>query len=164
MDMHTYLSHLSQHCGLAESDISIDINEEDDTISVQLDVPADDVGLFIGNKGETLASIQRMLRIVFGEEHADKRIVLNINDYRQERQRQLEERAIEAAHYVLDSGKHYRFPYLSSYERFVVHAAISGNQEFESLETISQGAGRDRRLVVQIAEDATQDESARSEE
>lgn len=164
MDMQTYLSHLSQHCGLAESDISIEITEDEDTVTVQLDVPADDVGLFIGNKGETLASIQRMLRIVFGEEYGEKRIVFNINDYRQERKKQLEDRAIEAAHYVLDSGKTYRFPYLSSYERFVVHAAISENQEFESLETISQGNGRDRRLVIQVIEESNQDESDTSEE
>jgi predicted RNA-binding protein Jag len=60
MDMQTYLSHISQHCGLAESDITISIEENDETVSAQLDVPADDVGLFIGNKGETLASIQIM--------------------------------------------------------------------------------------------------------
>jgi len=153
MDMNTYLSHISQHCGLEESDISVSIEEDDETISVQLNVPADDVGLFIGNKGETLASFQRMLRIVFGEEHKNKRIVLNINDYRQERQRQLEERALEAAQQVLDSGDSYRFPYLSSYERFVVHSAISKNDDFKTLKSASEGVGRDRRLVIRSATD-----------
>jgi spoIIIJ-associated protein len=148
MDVTTYLSHITQHCGLDEDSVQITIDETDDTVSVQLDVPADDVGLFIGNRGETLAALQRMLRIVFNDQYGEKHIVLNINDYRQERQKQLEERAMEAARYVLDSGRPYTFPFLSSYERFLVHSVLSNQAEFASLETMSEGEGRDRRLVV----------------
>lgn len=150
MDITTYLSHITQHCGLDEESVKISIEETDENVSIQLDVPADDVGLFIGNRGETLAALQRMLRIVFNDQYGEKHIVLNINDYRQERQKQLEERATEAAHYVLDSGRSYTFPFLSSYERFLVHSVLSAQEEFSSLETISEGEGRDRRLVVRL--------------
>jgi spoIIIJ-associated protein len=148
MDITTYLSHITQHCGLDEEMVKIVVEESEENISVQLDVPTDDVGLFIGNRGETLAALQRMIRIVFHEQYPDKHIVLNINDYRQERQKQLEDRALEAAQYVLDSGRSYTFPFLSSYERFLVHSVISQNEQFSGLETISEGEGRDRRLVV----------------
>lgn len=150
MDITTYLSHIAQHCGLEEESIAIAIDETDENVAIQLDVPAEDVGLFIGNRGETLAALQRMLRIVFNEQYGEKHLVLNINDYRQERQKQLEERAIEAARYVLESGRMYTFPFLSSYERFLVHSVLSAQEEFAGLETFSEGEGRDRRLVVRI--------------
>lgn len=150
MDIQTYLVHITQHCGLDEESSQVTVDETDDTVAIQLDVPADDVGLFIGNRGETLAALQRMIRIVFHEQFPEKHIVLNINDYRQERQKQLEERALEAAQYVVDSGRSYRFPFLSSYERFLVHSVISQHEQFSDLETFSEGEGRDRRLVVKV--------------
>jgi hypothetical protein len=97
---------------------------------------------------------------------ADKRIVLNINDYREERKRQLEEKAVEIANYVLESNRSYRFPFLSSYERFIVHAKISENSDYADLESFSIGEGRQRRLVVQIKEGSeamSKAESAKTE-
>jgi predicted RNA-binding protein Jag len=153
MDIQTYLSHICQHCGLDEETVTIEVTEDDrDQIMVQLDVPSDDVGLFIGNRGENLASLQRLMRIVFGEQFAEKKIILNINDYRQERQKQLEDKAVEAANYVLDTGRSYRFQFLSSYERFIVHSKISDNNDFTDLESISVGVGKQRRLVIQLKE------------
>lgn len=153
MDIQTYLTRICQHCGLAEEDIIIAIDDsQDEQIAIQLDVPQDDVGLFIGNRGETLASIQRMMRIVFYDDFDGKHIVLNINDYREERQRQLEEKAVNAAEKVLDGGKPFKFNFLSSYERYIVHSVIGNNEQFSSLETTSEGQGRGRRLVIRATQ------------
>ena len=149
MDIQTYLTRVCQHTGLDETDVEISIEEDEKNVTVHVQVPQTDVGLFIGNRGETLASLQRMVRIVFHEDFADKHVMLNINDYREERQRQLEERAKDAAQHVLDSGRSYRFPYLSSYERFIVHSALSEDSEFDELESFSEGEGRERRLIIQ---------------
>lgn len=154
MDIQTYLSNICQHCGLEESEVTLTIDDSNgEDILIQLDVPEDNIGLFIGNRGETLAALQRLTRIVFHDQFPDKRIALNINDYREERKRQLEEKAEEVGHSVLESGRPYRFPFLSSYERFIVHSIISGNEAFSELESVSLGEGKQRRLVVQFKDD-----------
>jgi len=149
MTIQTYLAQICQHCGLDEADVTITVEEAPDKVIVQLDVPKEDVGLFIGHRAETLAALQRMIRIVFREEFAERVVRLNINDYRQERVGQLEEKTREIAQQVLETGEAYTLPYLSSYERFVVHSLIS-SPEFEGLESVSEGEGQDRRLIIQV--------------
>lgn len=149
MTIQSYLTQVCQHSGLNESEVIITVDESPEKIVIQLDVPKEDVGLFIGHRAETLAALQRMVRIVFREEFSERVVRLNINDYRQERVGQLEEKTREIAQQVLESGEAYELPYLSSYERFVVHNLIS-SAEFEGLESISQGEGDDRRLVIQV--------------
>ncbi len=149
MTIDTYLHAICQHCGLDENEVSVETKEEnDDKIAVQLTIPDDDVGLFIGHRGETLAALQRMVRIVFQKEFADRRLTLNINTYRQDRLEQLQTKAREVAGMVLESGREYRFPFLSSYERYIIHSAISSDPELAQVESFSEGEGQDRRLVV----------------
>lgn len=159
MTVQTYLTQICQHCGLREEDVTVSVEQDDTKVVIQLDVPKDDVGLFIGHRAETLASLQRLVRIVFRDEFAEKVVRLNINDYRKERVQSLEDRTREIAAEVISSGKEYVFPYLSSYERFVIHSLISSD-EFPTLESVSEGEEKERRLVIKIVgEDSKIDSS-----
>jgi len=148
MDVTSYLKGVCQHCGLAEDDCTVTIEENDERVAIQLDVPQDDVGLFIGHRGETLNALQRMIRIIFRDKYADQHVILNINDYRDSRQEQLKEKALEAAEEVLETEEPFQFNYLSSYERYLVHKTIAEDGRFEELISVSEGKGRGRRLVV----------------
>jgi predicted RNA-binding protein Jag len=53
--------------------------------------------------------------------------------------------AKEKAEQVLDSGDVFTFPYLPSYERFVIHNYL---QNFDGVETKSVGENNDRRLEI----------------
>lgn len=159
MTIQTYLTQVCQHCGLREEDVTVTVDQDDTKVVVQLDVPKEDVGLFIGHRAETLASLQRMIRIVFREEFAEKVVRLNINDYRKERVEHLEEKVREIAQEVLDSGNEYVFPYLSSYERFVIHSLISSD-EFPELESVSEGEDKERRLVIRLINGEDEDEGS----
>ena len=104
---------------------------------------------FIGFHGETLESIQRLTRIIF-QETAEDKIVLNINDYRQQRADKLTELTKEAVERVLSGESVYTFhSFLPAYERFIIHTALSEMPEAAELESISTGDGRDRRLQIQ---------------
>lgn len=149
MTIQTYFTQVCQHCGLREEDVTVSVEQDETKVVVQLDVPKEDVGLFIGHRAETLASLQRMIRIIFREEFAEKVVRLNINDYRKERVESLEDKTREIANEVVSSGREYVFPYLSSYERFVVHSLISSD-EFPTLESVSEGEGKERRLVIRV--------------
>lgn len=150
MTIQSYLTQVCQHCGLNEGDVNVVVEQDEKKVVVQLDVPKEDVGLFIGHRAETLAALQRMIRIVFREEFSEKVVRLNINDYRKERVEHLEEKVREIAREVIESGNEYVFPYLSSYERFVIHSLISSD-EFPELESISEGEDKERRLVIRMA-------------
>jgi len=165
MTIQNYLTQVCQHCGLDESEVIISVEESPEKIVIQLDVPKEDVGLFIGHRAETLAALQRMVRIVFREEYEERVVRLNINDYRQERVGQLEEKARRIAQRVIETGESYMFPYLSSYERFVVHSLVSSPEFSDSLESVSEGDGNDRRLVLRLKDgvEPTHKESASDE-
>lgn len=150
MTVDSYLNQLCQHLGLSESDFSIEVESGDELVTIQLSIPDEDVGLFIGHRGETLASLQRLTRIVFREEFADKIVRLNVNDYRQERNEQLEDRLSSIVVRIRETGEEYRFPFLSSYERFVIHSLITNKEEYQDLESLSEGEGESRRLIIRL--------------
>ncbi len=147
MTIDTFLTQLAEHCGIATSAVEVIVDEDDEAINVQMNLPEADSGLFIGYHGETLDSIQRILRIVFQRE-TDKRINLNINEYRQQREEKVKEMARNAAKRVQETNSPYTFTYhIPSHERFVVHTTVS--DEFPDLESVSNGDGRDRKLTIQ---------------
>lgn len=151
MNIVDFTSQLCEHCGLLPDQIKISQEKVDGRILIQLDIPEEESGLFIGRRGETLASLQRIVRIVFYEEAGeDVRIELNINDYREKRIVKLEEMVREAAQRVLETGNPYTFQiHLPSHERFMIHTTVSENPEFAELESVSTGRGKDRKLTIQ---------------
>lgn len=156
MTIEEYLQRLLNLSGVDEVEISS--KTEDNHMLVHLTIPELDAGRVIGHRGETLAALQRVVRIVFYDELVDTKLVLDINDYRQQRTEQLLNMARNAAEQVLESGQEYVFPYLPSYERFIIHSAVSDSSsdgkesEFKGLETFSEGEGRNRRLVLRRAQ------------
>jgi spoIIIJ-associated protein len=149
MTIQAYLENFFQHLGFDEGTVAITVSEAEEKVDIQIDVPEEEVGMVIGHRGETLAALQRMARLVFRDEYAEKHIVLNLNDYRQERIQQLQEKVRAIGAEVLETGKTYVFPYLSSYERFIVHSELNANADLQGLESISEGEGKDRRLTIQ---------------
>lgn len=132
-----------------DAEVSVQENEED--LVVQIDVGEDEAGLMIGYHGETLTAMQRVMRVIFHDQ-LEQRLVVNVNDYREQRREQVEEMAIDLAYQVLDTGRPYQFRYLPANERFIVHTTIADHEDFGELTTYSQGEGRDRRLMIDFAD------------
>lgn len=148
MKFESFLKQLLEHCGLAPELVDVEVDDQD-VMEVTINLPEDESGLFIGHRGETLGSLQRICRVVFQESVGDKKLVLNINDYRQRRAERLKELAHQAGESVLETGQEYVFrTYFPPYERFLIHTALSEDERFSELESSSFGSGRDRRLVV----------------
>lgn len=149
MKIQDFLTQLLEHCGVDISNIAIEISEDDDFTRVSVQLDQEESGLLIGYHGETLESIQRLLRLIFQRSPEDKRIILNINEYRENREAKLKETVTTIAQEVLDSGQEYVFNTpLASHERFIIHSFISSDERFSDLESISLGVGRDRRLHI----------------
>lgn len=150
MKIEEYLTNLCKHVGLTDDQFQIELEEGDESISAKVVLPEEESGLFIGYHGETLQAIQRMVRISFYDELGEKRFKLNVNDYREQRQGQLEERIIKVAQQVLEAGESYTFPYLSAHDRFLIHTILSGDERFSDLASKSEGEGRDRLLTIHL--------------
>ncbi|MDA1079628.1 MAG: KH domain-containing protein [bacterium] len=149
MTTQTFLTQLCEHCGLASADIGYAEEQVVNTKQITITVPEEDSGLFIGFHGETLDSLQRLTRIIF-QESAEEKIVLNVNDYREQREVRLREMTAEAVERVLSGDAVYTFhSYLPAYERFIIHTALGEMPEAAELESISVGDGKDRRLQIQ---------------
>jgi spoIIIJ-associated protein len=150
MSIQTYLLNLCKHCGIEADTLVVEVTDEPDMIVAQIDVPEEESGLLIGFHGETLSSIQRLTRVVFQDELGDRRLVVNVNNYRQQREEKLKDIARRGAQRVLETGQAYTFSYLPANERFVIHTTISEDPEFVELESVSEGEGRDRVLMIRL--------------
>lgn len=152
MTISEYVERLFTMLGVTQAQLEVTDSESELLLSLTLDEA--DAGRVIGHRGEALAALQRILRIIFQEEltteTGNKRLVLDINNYRTQREQQLVEMALQAAEHVINSGEDYVFPHMPSYERFLIHSTISEHPDFGELETESFGEGRGRRLVVRL--------------
>lgn len=148
MTIQTYLTSICQHSGIDPDQLEIDLQEEGDRLIAAITVPTEDSGLLIGFHGETLSALQRLTRVVFQAELAEKRLVINVNNYREQRADKLKQIAVRAAERVLETGQPYTFSYLPSNERFVIHSTISDDETYADLESVSEGEGMHRVLTI----------------
>ncbi|MDQ5951442.1 MAG: hypothetical protein QG639_723, partial [Patescibacteria group bacterium] len=80
----------------------------------------------------------------------DKKIVLNVNTYRQDRADRLREITESVAQKVLETGNPYTFQsFLPAHERFIIHTTLSEMPENDQIESVSEGEGKMRRLTIQ---------------
>lgn len=145
--MKDFLERLLGHMGIDQA--QVEVAEEDDKVFIQISISEEDSGLLIGYHGDVLASLQRITQLIYREEPA-KKIIMNVNDYKQRREAQLKEMVLRIAARVLESGEEYVFDFLPANERLVVHKVISETPDFSDLESLSVGESENRRLHLRL--------------
>ena len=141
------LSQMLQHLDIeAEIELSWLEDEEDGDRPLNLNVVGDDLGILIGRNGETLASIQYLIRLMVNQElHSWKNIVVDIDSYKQRRAEQLNQMAQRLAEQVVASGRPASLEPMPASERRLVHMALRNHQQVYTAST-----GEDQRRKVQI--------------
>jgi len=125
-------------------DVEIEIEESDGLLKGCL--RGDDVGLFIGRRGQTIDAVQHLAqRIVFHEGPSDVRVVIDADGYRERRAETLRADADDAAEETLRSGRPVEMDPMPASERRVVHEHLRDRGD---VETHSEGDEPERRLVV----------------
>jgi spoIIIJ-associated protein len=126
-----------------EAEIKISLDK--DLYQVQLETS--DPGILIGYHGETLRAIQRIVAmIIYRQTEEWTKITVNVGDYRQRRQETLEKMAKVAAQKTRFSKEAQSLPPMPASERRIVHLVLA---EEADIETVSEGEGRNRYVVVQ---------------
>ena len=129
------------------NDLKIKGKEGEDFIF--FDISGEGAGLIIGKKGQTLTSLQFIMNLcVNNNDEGYKRVIIDVEGYRQKRDEKLKTIALNAANKVKDTGKRVTLDPMTPYERKVVHIVI---QQMEGLESTSQGAEPYRKVVINKA-------------
>lgn len=139
-----YVTDVLAHMGVTPTTVVVE--QKDDRIEVNIDLPEQESGMLIGHHGETIASLQRLANISFRTQELPK-IVVNVNDYSEKRKESLVEMAERFAERAIETGHPQVLPFLPSHERLVIHQALTDHPE---VETYSDGEGRQRRLIVAL--------------
>jgi spoIIIJ-associated protein len=125
-------------------DVEIQVEEADEVLSGFL--TGDDVGLFIGRRGQTIDAVQHLAqRIVFRGGVAKARVVIDADGYRERRAKQLREDADDAAEEALRLGSAVELDPMPASERRVVHEHLRDRGD---VGTHSEGEEPERYLVV----------------
>jgi spoIIIJ-associated protein len=125
-------------------DVEVEVVEGDGVLRGCLS--GEDVGLFIGRRGQTIDAVQHLAqRIVFPEGPSPVRVVVDADGYRERRAESLRDDADDAAEEALRSGEPVELDPMPASERRIVHEHLRGRGD---VETHSEGDEPKRRLVV----------------
>lgn len=141
------LNQMLVHLGIeAEIDLTWSDDPDDSEPALILNVVGDDLGILIGRNGETLSSIQYLIRLMVNQElHRWKNIVVDIDGYKQRRAEQLSQLAHRLAEQVVSSGRPASLEPMPASERRLVHIALRDHEQ-----VYTESTGEDTRRKVQI--------------
>ncbi len=109
-------------------------------------IKAEDSKILIGERGQTLIEIQRLLRLLTRKRLQDEVLIeVDINDYKAKKEKALKDVARDIADEVVFYKKEKILPPMSSYERRIIHMAL---KDREGIETESVGNYPERKIVV----------------
>jgi spoIIIJ-associated protein len=117
----------------------------------KLDVTGDEdekeaLGALIGRKGERLSALQHLVNLMLSRKMgAWTRVLVDVEDYRGRRERQLRDIAMRAAERVIETGKMLQLEPMPPLERRWIHLALRDHSE---VTTQSIGDEPQRRVVV----------------
>jgi spoIIIJ-associated protein len=104
------------------------------------------LGALIGRKGERLSALQHLVNLMLSKEMgAWTRVLVDVEDYRGRRERQLRELAQRAAARVVETGKMLQLEPMPALERRWIHLTLRDNPD---VATQSIGEEPNRRVVL----------------
>lgn len=120
---------------------------EDGEEVIELRIPSTHLnGFLIGQRGETLRSLQFLLSQSLKNKMAVlTRVNIDVANYKQHRADRVAEQVREWCKQVMDTGEAMALKPMSPADRRTAHRVVA---EFGQLESHSEGEGKDRHLVV----------------
>ena len=114
--------------------------------NIHLDVAAEDVGLLIGRRGETLAQLQFLVNACLSSQLGrSARVIVDVEHYRDRREQSLRGIAMRAADRVRRERRAVTLAPMPPNERRIIHVAL---QDSPYVATESTGEGIERRVVI----------------
>ncbi|MBC7294259.1 MAG: KH domain-containing protein, partial [Thermoleophilia bacterium] len=113
---------------------------------LRAEVSGDDLGIFIGRRGQTIDAVEYLASIaVFPEAQGKKHVEIDAEGYKERRRKQIERIALSKAQEAVRRGKPVQLPPMTSAERKIVHVVL---KERRDVTTASQGREPNRAVVI----------------
>ena len=138
------VSLLNEIVGAMKMDVNINISENKEFLHINLE--GAELGILIGRRGETLDALQFLVNLAANKNQPKrKRIVLDIEGYRNRRTETLNKLATKLANKAKQRGRSVVLEPMSSQERKIIHTALQGRDD---ISTFSEGSDPYRKIVI----------------
>ena len=123
------------------------ISSADDSSPVTLNLEGDDLGVLIGRRGQTLASLQYLVRLILSEKSKTwVSINIDVAGYKQKRYESLEKLALRLADHISTTKRSMNMEPMPPDERRIIHLTLANHPE---VTTHSIDEGEQRKVVIQ---------------
>jgi len=113
---------------------------------ITINVTGDDLGILIGRRGQTLAALQHIVRLIVAHQmKARVPIVIDVEGYKQRRYSALQALAWRMAEQVKERKKQFALEPMPAYERRIIHLTLADDPD---VTTESTGVGEVRKVVI----------------
>jgi spoIIIJ-associated protein len=117
-----------------------------DTDPITLNIRGDDLGILIGRRGQTLACLQYIVRLIVSHRSEEwLSIVIDVEDYKQRRYKSLQALAYRMAERVKEKKVPFGLEPMPAYERRIIHLALADHPD---VTTQSVGQDEARKVVI----------------
>jgi spoIIIJ-associated protein len=145
------LDELLKHMGIG-AQVAVETGE---TAKLNVTGDADEkeaLGALIGRKGERLSALQHLVNLMLSRKMGEwTRVLVDVEDYRGRRERQLRDIAMRAAERVNETGKMLQLEPMPALERRWIHLALRNHAQ-----VVTQSIGEEpQRRVVILRRDAS---------
>jgi spoIIIJ-associated protein len=141
------LEDLLERMGVQFSTVRISEPEEN---TFNVDIDTDEANILIGRHGDTIQSLQHLLKLLVWEKESKiPNIVVDVDEYRQRQRESVLQLADKKAELVRTSKRYQILPPMSSFFRRLVHLHLASEQ-YEDLITESTGNGERRQVVIKM--------------
>ncbi len=114
--------------------------------ALAFDVKGDDLGILIGRRGQTLACLQYIVRLIVTQQTKSwVPIIVDIEGYRRRRYESLQALAWRMAEQVKAKRMPFALEPMPAFDRRVIHLSLADHPE---VTTQSTGEGESRRVVI----------------
>jgi spoIIIJ-associated protein len=111
-----------------------------------IDIQGKDLSILIGRRGETLAALQYITRLIVGKElKRPVAVLIDIEGYRSRREGQLRRLARRVANQAIDTSRTMTLEPMPAFERRIIHIELRDNQD---VDTLSVGEGNRRKVTI----------------
>ena len=131
----------------------IDIEESEDN-AYTVNIETEEATLLIGHHGETIFSLQHVLKVLCWANAKSKKefnVVLDVANYRKRQEERVLSLAENKVEFVRKTKRAQVLPPMSPYFRRIIHLHLM-KPEFDDIETLSEGEGDLRHIIIKLAE------------
>src|SRR5512134_2464087 len=120
--------------------------ERDGRHNIHVDIRGNDLSVLIGRRSETLSAFQYIASLIVGkEEQQFVQLTVDVEGYRDRREKQLIQMAMRMADQVTKSGRRQTLEPMPSAERRIIHIAL---REHPAVKTESTGDDPYRKVMI----------------